>query len=552
LGYTNGTKNWFTAHFQDIIAAFFILVFTISGIATLKEYGLNWDEGLGNLFFGERNLYYFRTFDTRYLDFSAQIPYLDSLPLNASLSPWRNTPQAFPPLFDTISAGSMHIFSYKLHWLDPIDGFHLPTILFAALFLVFLYHFIAKRLGKTVALIGIVMVGTSPRIFGDMHFNEKDIPEMVAFGLAVISYYWWYESKTWKRAILAGLITGIAWAIKVNAIFLPVIFILGIWRWDFKRLKLKETWPRIKEFFFQHLLMIIAAIHVFFLSWPWLWTDPRRFLIYINIFSSVGYNSGSQIFNFTPLSLIFFTMPKYFLAFLLVGIGFSILWMIRKKNPMIRLLIMWMIVPVLRVSIPGAVNFDGIRHFLEFLPAAAILAAFGIVTAIQSIKWQKIWLKRGIALFLLAASIFNIVEYEITYHPYEYLYFNRLIGTRQDAAKVFGQDQISDYWAITYRKGMAWLKQNAVQDSYLYIPIAEWLANITQRVWLRTDIQTIDRNQLEKIRKTDAPIYVMFINRPAFYDDIANICIKNGSPVYQIDLMGSSLMQIYRFDELKH
>jgi hypothetical protein len=486
------------------------------------------------------------------LDFSAQIPYLDSLPIDASLSTWRNTPQAFPPLFDTVSAGSMHIFSYKLHWLDPIDGFHLATILFVALFLTFLYSFFSKRLGKTIALIGIIMISTFPRFFGDMHFNEKDIPETIAFSLAVISYYWWYESKTWKRAVLAGILTGMAWAIKVNAVFLPVIFILGIWKWDYTNLKWKETWSKIKEFLFHHLIMVIAAIHVFFLSWPWLWSDPRRFLIYMNIFSSVGYKSGAQVFSFTPLSLTLATMPEYLLVFLLVGIGFSIVWLIRKKNPLIRLLIVWMIVPIIRVSLPGSLNFDGIRHFLEFLPAAAMLAAFGIISAIQSIKWQKIWLKRSVILFLVFVSIFNIAEYEIAYHPYEYLYYNHLIGTRQDVAKVFGEDQISDYWAISYRKGMAWLKQNAVQGSYLYVPIAEWLVNITQRVWLRPDIQAIDRNQMEEIRKTNAPIYVMFINRPVFYDDIVNICIEKGSPIYEIEFMGSSLMQIYRFDELKH
>jgi hypothetical protein len=556
VGHSTKVTNWFKTHFQDVIAVIFILVFTISGIATLKEYGINWDEGLGNLFFGERNLYYFRTFDTQYLDFSAQNSYLNNLPLNASLSPWINTPQAFPPFFDTISAGSMHVFSYKLHWLDPVDGFHLATILFAALFLVVFYFFISKRLGRTVALIGIVMIGTFPRFFGDMHFNEKDIPEMLAFGLAVISYYCWYESKTWKRAVLAGILTGIAWAIKVNAVFLPFIFILGIWRWDFKNLDLKESWTRIKESLFHHLLMILAAIHVFFLSWPWLWADPRRFLTYLQIFSSQNSleagRVGSGGFSFTPLLLTLTTMPEYLLFFLIIGLCLSVLWVIRKKNPILRLLIVWMIVPIFRVSIPGTVNFDGIRHFLEFLPATAVLAAFGVITAINSIKWQKTWLRRGIILFLLVASIFNFVGYEIAYYPYEYLYYNHLIGTRQNAAKAFGRDQVSDYWAITYRKGMAWLKQNAVQDSYLYVPIAEWSANITQRVWLRADIQTIDRNQMEEIRKTDAPIYVMFINRPAFYDDIANICIKKGTPVYQIDLLGSSLMQIYRFDEIKH
>jgi hypothetical protein len=550
VGNTKRIANWLKTHYQDVIAVIFIIIFTISGIATLKEYGINWDEGLGNIFFGERNLYYFRTFDAQYLNFSAQISNLDSLPINASLSPWHVTPQAFPPLFDTISAGSMHFFAYTLNWLDPIDGFHLPTILFSALFLVFLYLFFSKRLGKTVSLLGIIMIGTFPRFFGDMHFNEKDIPEVVAFGLAVISYYWWYESKTWKRAVLAGIIAGIAWAIKVNALFLPFFFFLGVWKWNFKGLRLKQVWFTIRTFLWQHLIMIISAILVFFLSWPWLWADPKRFFTYFNLFLSQGQRIGAPEFSTAPLLLTLYTMPEFFLVFLILGIGLSIWWMIKEKKPIIRLLAIWLIIPIFRISIPGAVNFDGIRHFLEFLPAAAMLAAFGVVTEIQSFKWREKWLKTLVIIVLVVISILNIVEFELAYHPYEYLYYNHLIGSGEQIPKVFGDDQFTDYWGITYRKGMAWLKNYADPNSYVYVPVADHLTKLTQKIWLRPDIQLIDRHEIDEIRKTDAQIYVMFINRTFFYDDIAKLCINNGKPIFEINLKGISLMQIYRFDEL--
>ena len=543
--------NWGKDHFQDLVAVIFIIIFTLSGIATLKNYGINWDEGLGNIYFGERNLYYFRSLDPRFLDFSSQNKYLDDLPINASKSPMRDSPQAFPPFFDTVSAGSMHLFAYKLQWLDPIDGFHLATILFAAVLLTTVYFFFSKRLGKNIALIAIIMIGTFPRFFGDMHFNQKDVPELIAFSLAAISYYWWYEEKTWKRAVLAGILFGIAWAIKVNALFLPFIFIIGIWKWDFTGFTVKGFLPKYKKFGIHHLIMFIASLHIFFLSWPWLWSDPRRIVSYFQIFLSQGGRIGSQTFGATPILLTLTTMPEYFLVFLLIGIAFSVFWLIRKRDPLIRLLVVWMLIPIIRISLPGAVNFDGIRHFLEFLPAAAVLAAFGVVTAIKSIAWPKKWLKNGIILIVFLGSIFNIVEIEVTYHSYEFLYYNHFIGTREHASKLFGQDEISDYWAVTYRKGMTWINQNAIRDSYLYTPIAGWLVNITQRIWLRSDIQPIDRNQMEEIRKTDAHIYVMFVNRPAFYDDIATICFDKGEPIFEIDLKGSSLMQIYRFDELR-
>ena len=41
-------------------------------------------------------------------------------------------------------------------------------------------------------------------------------------------------------------------------------------------------------------------------------------------------------------------------------------------------LIVWVAVPVGRVTMPGMLNFDGIRHFIEFYPALCVLAGLGL------------------------------------------------------------------------------------------------------------------------------------------------------------------------------
>ncbi len=541
--------GWGKKHFQDLIAGIFILFFTVSGIATLHHYGINWDEGLGNIFFGERNLYYFRTFDVKYLDFNQQDPYLDNLPVNTYGSAWRGDPLTFPPLFDTISAASMHIFAYEIHFLDPIDGFHLPTILFAAIFLIILYIFISKRLGKSIALVAIILIGSFPRFFGDMHFNEKDVPEMAAFGLAVLSYYAWFEDRTWWKAVITGLLCGLAWAIKVNALFLPFIFILGVWKWDLQKFNLKEVWQVGKKFITQHVIMIVAAFHVFFLAWPILWADPRRFIQYLDGFLRQGERGGSRFFHFKPLLITTLSMPEVFLFFLLIGLGISFFWIFRKKNPMIRLSLVWFLIPIFRISMPGAVNFDGIRHFLEFLPAAGIIAAFGIVTVINMIQWPATWMRKAIIAFLVLCSVFNLSEIEVRYHPYEFLYYNSLAGSRTKVENILGKDEVSDYWAISYRKSLEWMNTNALPNAYLYTPVAGHLVDITQRIWLRSDIKPIDRIQLDEIHLANVPIYVMFINRPAFFDDIAIMCEENYSPIYEINLLGTTLTKVYRIDQ---
>ncbi|MCE1254736.1 MAG: hypothetical protein LWX83_14445, partial [Anaerolineae bacterium] len=172
---------------MDRAALLVVLIFLVSGILTLPRYGLTWDEGLGNVFFGERYYFYLTTFQEKYLDVRTNLAATRDLPLDLFLSPYREHPYVYPPLADTVSAASMHLLSYNLKWMDPVDAFHLPKVLLSTLFLWVLYRFFARRAGRPAALLGLLFLSLSPRFWGEMHFNPKDIPETVFFGLTVMA-----------------------------------------------------------------------------------------------------------------------------------------------------------------------------------------------------------------------------------------------------------------------------------------------------------------------------------------------------------------------------
>ena len=71
----------------DRAALLLVLIFLISGILTLPRYGLSWDEGLGNVFFGERYYFYLSTFQEKYLDVRTNLAATRDLPLDLYLSP---------------------------------------------------------------------------------------------------------------------------------------------------------------------------------------------------------------------------------------------------------------------------------------------------------------------------------------------------------------------------------------------------------------------------------------------------------------------------------
>ena len=534
-------RKFQSIRFADLIAVLFVLIFCLSGILTLSEYGMTWDEGLGNFFFGERYLRYVSSFNANYLNFNEYLSMHKEQSLDLYKSPWRGTPEAFPALADIASAATMYIFSYKLGWLDPVDGFHLFSVLLVSMFLLIFYFFASKRLGKYVALFSLFFLGVFPRLWGDMHFNEKDIPEMVFFGFTLLAYWAWFEKPSWIRTIIVGIAGGAALGVKANALFLPIFFILGSWP-----INLKELWIHIKTRFLKYILMAITGIITFFLSWPYLYSNPFNAKKYFLLIFAQGGRIGSPTWNWQPLSITAAVIPEFMLLCLLIGVVFSAIQITRNKKTIYRFALVWLLLPILRISIPPSLNFDGIRHFLEFVPGAALVAGIGAAAIINLIGQQNKTRRISIALILFLFVSVNTGLAINTFGSYQYLYFNNIYGGLPGGQRVFGQDEATDYWGSSYRKGIKWLNENAERDSKLYVPVAGHIVNLVESIWLRDDIQVINKEEFTELVNDDQPVYIMFITRPSFYNEVTQEYLSTLDPVYEINVDGVPILVIYR------
>ena len=538
--------NWLSERVDWFVFGFVIL-FLVSGITTLSNYGLTWDEGLGNLFFGERYLYYLTTFQHKYLDFKADLSLLREFPLNLYISPFREFPYEFPPFADILSAATMHLFAYRLQWLDPVDGFHLFTVILSALLLWVLYRFATPRLGKFTAFMATLFMGTFPRFWSDMHFNPKDVPEMVFYGFVIMAYVVWYENPRWPIALGIGFLFGSALAIKANAIFIPIVLLLGMWPWGLNPRSWMDVFTHLKKYLGHYALMGISGIGFYLLSWPYLYADPLRVKNYFYYIRYQGERTGMARWNWQPLLMTISTMPEVMLIFLLIGLSLLLYRSKVDRSGLWRLLPIWLILPVARISLPGMANFDGIRHFMEFLPAAALIAGYGVNSLVSIIAKERLRLRFVIGLIVIFMVGVNAIQIVKQYYPYQYLYYNQLIGGMSGADRIFEEADVTDYWASSYRYGMQWINQNAVEDSSLYVPVAEWLVQMTAPLWLRPDIQVLTKNDTEWVLETDTTVYVMFITRSEFYDAAAKYCIRsNKTPVHQVIVDGVPVMKIYQ------
>ena len=105
-------------------------------------------------------------------------------------------------------------------------------------------------------------------------------------------------------------------------------------------------------------------------------------------------------------------------------------------------LLMFMAVfPVLCEVVDRGPAFTGIRHFLFVVPLFAVLAGIGIDWLIGRLAQRQTLIAAAAGAVVVALLISNAVLL-VELHPYQYLYYNPLVGGLEGASRRFA----TDYW----------------------------------------------------------------------------------------------------------
>lgn len=501
----------------------------VAGFLSLHDYNVTWDEALGDLFFGQRYFAFFTTFDAKYLDFRANFPLTPDL----SSSVFRVRPWEHYPVASTLATATSKLFA------DPFDGYHAFNLLIGAAFLVVFYRWIEKRRDPLHALVATLFLFLSPRIVADAMANVKDFSEMVFFSAAAIAYFVALERGSKRGVLLAGVLLGLALGTKANALFLPPIVtgyaaVRHVGRASARPGGLKPALPL--------LLSFAIAAAVVFACWPYLWSDPlhtiKSNLIYILVRKS-GTDAANTV---SPFAMIFLTTPPTFLLAFLAGLV-PFARRVRAREPLALFVACWLGVVIARLALPAAVNFDGVRHFLELFPPLAIVAA-------DSLSLLPRWRTLAAAVLIVPIAIA-----EARVHPLETTYWN--IGLERAIERQI--PQASDYWAASYRLGLRWLDQHAEGDALLAVPIAEHAVRIVAPYRLRRDITLVhltnawsprvDKAMLARLyiaAGAGRPVYVMFVFRRDWSNELVVDCIRYRKPVAVWSVDGAPVLAIFR------
>jgi hypothetical protein len=218
-------------------------------------------------------------------------------------------------------------------------------------------------------------------------------------------------------------------------------------------------------------LIAYAAIAMLttFLTWPVLWGNPiGTFLSLLSQTSSFttnyvffmghGFEATHLPVIYLPLLLaIQLTLPA--LALFLIGIPAS--WIAARRNaPHLRLIVLlwiWFLLPLLAVMAGLIPVYNNFRHVLFILPPLLLIAGLGMR---EIMRWLRPAIARlALAALILAPGVTGILQL----HPYEYIYYNQLVG---GVAGAEGRFEL-DYWCTAFRQAMAYVNKVAPEGARL-------------------------------------------------------------------------------------
>lgn len=467
-------------------------------------------------------------------------------------------PWEYYPFANTLAAAASTVLSRGLGWLDPFDGFHAVNLLFAAALIWIFFGFLHRRWGLVAAAACLGLLFGSPRVVCHLMANIKDFPLMVLFSLTAVAFLAAFEAGSTRGLLAAGALLGLSLATKANALFFPAIplgvLLLGGW---------PEAWRDRKT---RLILSLVAAgvlgVVVMFLAWPYLWADPLgRFSEHLEY---IGFRRG-------------YTRPESLALVLQAGAPdrparvpgavYGRLGADREAGPAPRppgppAAGLDGGRPGARYLPPQAVNFDGVRHFLELLPAMAAVAGLGAAwlgrRLANLVADRTRWSANGILAVFLALVLLPSIAAVARTHPFQIAYWNAFAGG-YDGARARDLPQASDYWGMSYRLGIEWLNDNAPEDALLAVPVVEHAVRLVAGERLRPDILLLpvttpfspriapDRLARTRQAAVERPLYVMFVEHRDWATELMIDCLRHLEPEAVWELEGAPVLSIYRY-----
>ncbi len=417
----------------------FLLFYLLFSFATFRDYGCTWDEQ--DTYQGGADLYQFIV---------------------------HGTPMAY--------ADPEHSYAYTflLSFLTGPSNYellHLLNLLFAAFLFWAIYEILLGQYSSGLwALSGPVFLFLYLPFLGSIPANPKDIPFAVFYflGLSVLYLYDRKFQELRFRWFFLGLLAAFSISSRIVGFTLfPIIVLYDAYLfWASKGRKNSKKWVK----WLKGRALEWAGIAVFsqilccFL-WPFVGQDYFRNLAEVLwlgahfppkfSFLFMGQMTDSLAYPWYCLPLwALITTPLFLLIYFL---GSPFLLKKAKSNHLFTLMASALALNLGLYFILHPAIYDGLRHFLFLLLFLAVLASMAFIEFFKGKPWGP---GRKAAAVLTLAGVFMTATDMVRLHPYEYVYFNELVGGVQGA---YGKFE-TDYWVAGMKEAVRWLEANETKD----------------------------------------------------------------------------------------
>lgn len=524
-----------------IPTGFLLGVLLLTG-ATLKDYGIAWDEPP-----------YFHAADLHIawiIDFATKIKEgtsEQSLSDEKIKAAWRWNPYHVPhPPFSRIISGLTK--SISSGWLDKISGYRLAPALFFAVLVTVMFVWMRQLFGVGTGIFSAVALVAIPNIFGYAHLAVTDMPLASMWFLTVFCF--WKGLHDWKWSVACGVVWGLALATKFPALLIPIPLLL--WAHAFHRPNYSNN--VFAMIFLGPLLMIMTQ--------PYLWHQSGlRVLEFLYEGLSRGYRPDTNFPVYFFDQLYYTNQLPWYYPFFMTGVTtpepvlglaaislLSALWVRTCASTL--LLFAFNAFFVLGLGLlPGAVLHDGVRQMLPALPFLAALAGGGFFILGKWLfelfsRWKRLQAVANprekllgiLGLLILFSAVLDLY----LCHPFQLSFYNRFVGGVRGAYQR-GLELTYSMEAFTPEFIDA-INAKLPRNSVLNASFANFMFDFYQKEGrLRSDIKISDAESFD---------YYVLLNRRSVLGRRDRLLMSGSAPIYFSEqLAGVPLVAVFQVSE---
>lgn len=446
--------------FPHLILIFFIFLIII---ITHSHYGIAWDE---NRFLSTGKYHLIKLFN--------------AMGMQSNLADDTDKYYYFDVSIQTKSHGVLYdiaVIAITLFFKNiTFETFHLIRGLLSIPAFILTGYAAYMLLGRRAAFYALLFLLVSPRFFGNLTISAIDIPTAIFFS-GVIAYFLFYLRKPWRGRYSVGLALMMALLINQRLIMAYVFGVSVFVLFVRELLRQKKGW---RQFLIHNTIIILGTLFFMHLTNPHLLTHPLTGLyemVKLNAqfpFNATVLFDGAMIhasllpWYYLP-KYILITTPLFMVILFFIGV-FRLLRIIkREKNTDQRIFALYVLLlffsPIIINWIVRPVLYDAWRFFLFLTVPMVIIAVYGL-EYLWNIRRSFV---RKVATAIIAVGIISTTASMITLHPYEYAYFNSLVGGLKGADGRYE----TDYWALGNKEAMDWFNENINDPSQKYTIMAE-------------------------------------------------------------------------------